>query len=300
MIEVRNVSKRFENTLALDNISFLIPERTIFGLVGPDGAGKSTLLRILAGILKPTSGEIYFDGKDISIYSAELKEKISYMPQRFGLYEDLTVEENLHFFGRLFGVPLKERKLKIERLYRFSNLKPFKNRLAGKLSGGMKQKLGLMCALMHDPLILLLDEPTNGVDPVSRREFWEILYELLKSGTTIIISTAYLDEAERCTKIGLIYKGKFLYTGDPADISVSEKFVRFSLEKPMEAVELIKQKTSLDIFSRSGYFGFFTKDEDKDRKAIEVALEGKFEIKEWKVIKPGLEDIFVKWIKDIK
>ncbi len=297
MVEAKNITKKFNDILALNNLSFSIGKQEIFGLVGPDGAGKSTLLRIIAGILKPTEGYVHINGNAPLL----LKEKISYMPQNFGLYEDLTIEENLHFIGRLFGVAKRERERRIERLYKFSNLKPFRKRLAGRLSGGMKQKLGLMCALMHEPEVLLLDEPTNGVDPVSRREFFDILYELLKAGTTIILSTAYLDEAERCNRIGLIYNGNFLFYGNTIDIQnmVDEDFVEFHVDDTFECEKIIREHTSIETFVRGNSIMFFTKDEKKDRKLITSLLKGKV-IHDWSVKTPTLEDIFVKCIREIK
>ena len=180
----------------------------IFGLVGPDAAGKTTTLRMLCGILPPDDGEARVAGCDIRSEGEALKEKVGYLPQRFGLYGDLTVLENIHFYADLYQVSRKKRGERIERLLRFANLTPFGKRKAQDLSGGMKQKLGLICALIHTPHILFLDEPTTGVDPLSRRDFWIILYDLLKEGVTILFSTSYLDEAERCSRIGLIYQGR--------------------------------------------------------------------------------------------
>jgi ABC-2 type transport system ATP-binding protein len=175
-------------------------------------------MRLLTGILAPTSGEGWVNGKHIVKESESLKDSIAYMSQRFGLYEDLTVIENLNFYADIFGVPQNERTDKIEKLMDFSNLLPFKKRLAKNLSGGMKQKLGLTCALIHTPKVLFLDEPTNGVDPVSRRDFWHILYQLLKENVTILFSTSYLDEAERCKRVGLMHRGKLLKCDIPANI----------------------------------------------------------------------------------
>ena len=218
MIIGKGISKKFGSITAVDSLDFEIVQGEIFGIVGPDGAGKSTLLRLISTILKPDHGEITISGKNIYDDPFSIKEKLSYMPQRFGLYEDLTVEENIYFFGRLYGMSKKEIHKNIKRLYEFSRLGQFKERLAGKLSGGMKQKLGLMCSLIHMPEIILLDEPTNGVDPVSRREFWEILYELLSEGVTIIVSTAYLDEAERCNRVAMMHGGRFIRLGRPKEI----------------------------------------------------------------------------------
>jgi ABC-2 type transport system ATP-binding protein len=307
MIEAKNITKRFYNNVAVNSLSFNIKKQEIFGIVGPDGAGKSTLLRILAGILPPDEGKVFIDSIDIyNNLSKNFKEKISYMPQSFGLYEDLTVEENLHFIGKLFSIPKKEREMRIERLYQFSNLKPFKNRLAGRLSGGMKQKLGLMCALMHNPDILILDEPTNGVDPVSRREFWDILYELLKEGTTIVISTAYLDEAERCSRIALMYQGKFLLSGQISEIQrqTEEKLVDISVSNPLKFEKIIREKFNIEVFVRGNSILFFSPDEEIQSSILalvekELTKEER-EFFHWSIKQPTLEDLFIKWIKDLK
>jgi ABC-2 type transport system ATP-binding protein len=215
VIKAVNLTRKFKDNIAVNNLNLDIPEGEIFGLVGPDGAGKTTTMRLLTGILDPTSGEGWVYGKHIVKEAETLKDNIAYMSQRFGLYEDLTVMENINFYADLFGVSGPERPDKIEKLLGFSNLTPFKTRLAGKLSGGMKQKLGLACSLVHTPKVLFLDEPTNGVDPVSRRDFWRILHDLLKEKVTILYSTSYLDEAERCKRVGLLNKGKLLRCETP-------------------------------------------------------------------------------------
>lgn len=229
-IETRGLTKVFGDIKAVDALDIQIARGELFGLVGPDGAGKTTTMRMLSGIMEPTSGEAWIAGISIVEDSESVKEKIGYMSQRFGLYEDLTVMENITFYADLYDVPRKERPARYERLLGFSNLTPFKGRLAGALSGGMKQKLGLACALIHTPEILFLDEPTNGVDPVSRRDFWRILYGLLKEGVTIFVSTAYLDEAERCGRVALIDKGGIIITDSP-------KNIKHSLGHPM--VEIV-------------------------------------------------------------
>jgi len=217
-IKARGLTRQFDSVTAVDNLNLEIEEGEIFGLVGPDGAGKTTIMRLLTGILEPTSGEAWVYGKHIVKESEGLKDYTAYMSQRFGLYEDLTVIENLNFYADIFGVQPKERETRIERLMSFSGLRPFKKRLARNLSGGMKQKLGLSCSLIHTPKVLFLDEPTSGVDPVSRRDFWQILYQLLKENVTILFSTSYLDEAERCKRVGLIHKGRLLKCDVPANI----------------------------------------------------------------------------------
>lgn len=214
-IKTANLTRKFGALTAVDNLNIEIQEGEIFGLVGPDGAGKTTIMRLLTGILEPTSGEGWVYGRNIVKEAELLKDNIAYMSQRFGLYEELTVMENVNFYADVFGVPKNGRDEKIEELLGFSGLTPFKQRFAGKLSGGMKQKLGLACALIHTPKVLFLDEPTNGVDPVSRRDFWKILYNLLRQKVTILYSTSYLDEAERCKRVGLLHKGKLLRCNTP-------------------------------------------------------------------------------------
>lgn len=217
-IKASALTRKFGDNLAVNNLNLEIEEGEIFGLVGPDGAGKTTTMRLLTGILDPTSGEGWVYNQHIVKNSETLKENIAYMSQRFGLYEELTVLENINFYADVFCVPKKTRDAVIDNLLGFSGLTPFKQRLAGKLSGGMKQKLGLSCALIHTPKVLFLDEPTSGVDPVSRRDFWKILYNLLKEKVTILYSTSYLDEAERCRRVGLIHKGKLLRCDTPDKI----------------------------------------------------------------------------------
>ncbi len=214
-IEVAGLVKRFAGVAAVEHLDFTVAPGEIFGLVGPDGAGKTTVMRMLAGVMPPESGRIVVDGVDVIADPERAKRHLSYMPQRFGLYEDLTVDENIRFYADLFEVPRRLREERIGPLLAASNMGPFRRRLAGQLSGGMKQKLGLICALIHTPRILLLDEPTTGVDPVSRREFWAILYSLRESGVTILISTAYLDEAERCTRLALLHQGRLRYCDTP-------------------------------------------------------------------------------------
>ena len=216
-----NLTRKFGDKTAVDKLNIEIPEGEIFGLVGPDGAGKTTTMRLLTGILDPTEGEAWVCDKHIVKDAEPLKNHIAYMSQRFGLYEDLTVLENIFFYADIYSIPKSEREGKIDKLLGFSGLTPFKDRLAGKLSGGMKQKLGLACALIHTPKVLFLDEPTNGVDPVSRRDFWKILHELLKEKVTILYSTSYLDEAERCKRVGLIHKGKLLRCDTPDAIKAA-------------------------------------------------------------------------------
>ena len=216
IIQVDGLVKRFGGFTAVNQLSFSVNRGEIFGLVGPDGAGKTATMRMLAGVMRPDGGAIVIDGVDAVADPEDAKYHVSYMPQRFGLYEDLTVHENIRFYADLFEVPPPLRREREVRLLAASGMTEFGGFRAGQLSGGMKQKLGVACALVHTPKILLLDEPTTGVDPVSRRDFWRILYGLREDGVTIVISTAYLDEAERCNRLTLMHSGRALYCDTPA------------------------------------------------------------------------------------
>lgn len=217
-IIVSSLNKHFGEVRAVDGLSFEVNAGEIFGLVGPDGAGKTTAMRILAGVMGADSGTATIAGVDVVRDPEGAKSLLSYMSQRFGLYEDLTVDENIRFYADLFGVRRKQRQQRSQELLAAAGLSDFRSRLAGNLSGGMKQKLGLVCALIHTPKVLLLDEPTNGVDPVSRRDFWRILYSLLAEGVAILASTSYLDEAERCHRVGLLYRGQMLFCDQPSEL----------------------------------------------------------------------------------
>jgi ABC-2 type transport system ATP-binding protein len=217
-IKAEGLTKSFPGVRAVDSLSFDVRAGEIFGLVGPDGAGKTTTLRMLAGIMPPDAGNATVAGFDVVRDPEGAKHSLSYMPQRFGLYEDLTVDENIRFYADLFGVHKAERIARSTQLLQAAGMSEFRTRMAGKLSGGMKQKLGLVCALIHRPKVILLDEPTTGVDPVSRRDFWRILYELVSEGVAILTSTAYLDEAERCHRVALMHQGKLLFCDTPVNL----------------------------------------------------------------------------------
>lgn len=215
VISVKNLSKQFGELIAVDHLSFECARGEIFGFVGTDGAGKTTIMRLLSGIMPPSGGSITIDDVDVVTNPEDVKIHISYMPQRFGLYEDLTVDENIQFFAELFEVERKSYEARVSNLPAASGLTPFRKRLAGQLSGGMKQKLGLACSLIHAPTVIMLDEPTAGVDPMSRQEFWRILYSLRSEGVTIVLATSYLDEAERCMRLGLLHTGRMLHCDSP-------------------------------------------------------------------------------------
>lgn len=303
MIQAERLSKSFGAIPSVNNVSLTLTKGEIIGIVGPDGAGKSTLLRMLAGILQPDAGSLYFDGRPYDdIYY--VKEHIGYMPQRFGLYEDLTVLENIMFFGKIFGMREKEIKKILPVLWRFSNLEPFADRLAGKLSGGMKQKLGLACCLVHRPQVLLLDEPTNGVDPVSRREFWKILYDLCVEGVTIIVSTAYLDEAERCNRVALMYNGSFFTIDTPARVKalIGTPLIEIQTRTPVETEKLLKQHAEYSQAVRSGNaVRVFVRNSAKAKKEISMLCHKHYiAVDSIHQVTPTLEDTFVEVIAKAK
>jgi ABC-2 type transport system ATP-binding protein len=245
IIRLKDLTRTFGPLTAVDHLNLEIGRGEIFGLVGPDGAGKTTTLRMLCGLMDPTSGEAWVAGHNVAKNPGEVKDRIGYMAQRFGLYVDLTVDENMGFYGDLFGIPRKERERLLPELLRMTRMEPFRKRQAGKLSGGMKQKLGLMCTLLHRPQILFLDEPTNGVDPVSRRDFWAILYQLVKDGITILVTTAYLDEAERCNRVGLMYKGRLIRCESPDVMRASEVCYAIEASNPSEGPNLRAMREKL-------------------------------------------------------
>jgi ABC-2 type transport system ATP-binding protein len=296
-IELRGLTRSFGPLTAVDRLSLTIPKGELFGLVGPDGAGKTTTLRMLAGILTPSAGDALIVGHSIRTAPEDVKRRIAYMSQRFGLYGDLTVLENLDFYADLFEVAPRERAARIERLLAFSNLTPFKDRLADKLSGGMKQKLGLACALIHRPEIVLLDEPTNGVDPVSRRDFWRILYEMLQGGVTIFMTTAYLDEAERCHRVGLMHHGRLLALDTPERVKglMPGQLVEIAVNDPTRARAALGAVTGVSSVTAFGPRLRVTVEEmGRDLPPVIAALTtAGVQASEPRRVMPSLEDVFI-------
>ena len=295
-INTVNLTKTYQQVRAVDSLDLTVKRGEIFGLIGPDGAGKTTTMRILAGILRPDGGEANVLGVDVAKDPEAAKDKIGYMSQRFGLYEDLTVKENIDFYADLYLVSRGEREKRFKRLMEFSRLSPFLDRLAGNLSGGMKQKLGLACALIHTPDLLLLDEPTNGVDPVSRREFWKILYELLKEGVTIFVSTPYMDEADRCHRVGIMDGGRLLVSDSPEEIRKRIKTDVFEIRaedgrKAQKILEDTRGVSNVVFFGDKLHISVLA--DGPNQKSLEVLLQkedvGSVSIR--KII-PSLEDVF--------
>jgi ABC-2 type transport system ATP-binding protein len=301
-IEATALTKSFDSLTAVDQLNLTVEEGEIFGLVGPDGAGKTTIMRLLTSIMEPTSGEAWVAGHSVVREAEAVKEQIGYMSQRFGLYPDLTVMENLEFYADIYGVPMKGREQKIERLLSFSHMTPFKKRQAGRLSGGMKQKLGLACALIHTPKVLFLDEPTNGVDPVSRRDFWRILYQLLRENVTIFISTAYLDEAERCGRVGLMHRGKLLAVGTPDEVKHLMKgtILEVRSSEPRRAAALLrKQLTTASASLFGDRIHLLAQQPDQAVAETERVLVGAgLSVSAVRTIDPSLEDVFISILAD--
>jgi ABC-2 type transport system ATP-binding protein len=296
-IKTDNLTKRFGTLTAVDGLNLSVARGELFGLVGSDGAGKTTAMRMLVGIMDPSAGEAWVMGRQTLREAEALKDDIGYMSQRFGLYPDLTVMENINFYADIYGLSSRGRMEKIDRLLAFSNLTPFKKRQAGNLSGGMKQKLGLACALIHTPKVLFLDEPTNGVDPVSRRDFWRILYQLLQEGVTIFVTTAYLDEADRCNRVGLIHKGKLLACDTPDRLRRLMKGAILEIRSgnSRQAARLLRERlpgASVGLFGDRVHLVIDTPERGEAQVAA-LLREGGIELLGIRQIEPNLEDVFV-------
>lgn len=297
VIRTESLTKSFDGLTAVDALTLAVEEGEIFGLVGPDGAGKTTTMRLLASIMEPSSGEAWVNGHHTVQEAEALKNGIGYMSQRFGLYSDLTVMENVDFYADIYEVPKKGRLEKIDRLLAFSNLTPFKKRRAGNLSGGMKQKLGLVCALIHTPKVLFLDEPTNGVDPVSRRDFWRILYQLLREKVTIFVSTAYLDEAERCNRLALVHKGKLLAVGTPDEVKqlMRGTLLEIRTNEPRRATALLREGMTAHSVGVFGDRVHLVTSEPKAAaaQAENLLTQAGLKVEGVRPVEPTLEDVFV-------
>jgi ABC-2 type transport system ATP-binding protein len=288
MISIRNISRRFGSVTAVDNLTLEVAAGEVFGLVGPDGAGKTTTLRIICGLMDPTSGTATVAGFDAQSASQALKDRIGYMAQRFGLYADLTVLENMMFYADLFGLPKVDRKELLPKLLHMTRMEPFVHRAAGRLSGGMKQKLALMCTLLHKPQVLFLDEPTNGVDPVSRRDFWTILRELVNTGITIFLTTAYLDEAERCDRVGLMDRGRLIQCDTPGALKKNLPEITWEVvgENLRATRELLRQRPGVLAVELAGASLHLFTDSHFTPEGLQA-----------RTIVPSLEDVFIAHIR---
>ena len=279
---------------AVDHFNIEVARGEIFGLVGPDGAGKTTTLRLICGLLDPTEGEAWVAGHSVARELDAVKDQIGYMAQRFGLYGDLTVDENMFFYADLFGLSKTEREPLIQRLLRMTRMEPFRARRAAKLSGGMKQKLALMCTLLHHPQVLFLDEPTNGVDPVSRRDFWAILYQLVRDGLTVFVTTAYLDEAERCNRVGLMDQGRMIRCDSPQGLKRNFQKICFELETS-------DQRAARALLNAEPYGAklhlFLPLGQAPDSVESTLAAHG-IRLNSLHPIIPSLEDVFIGLVRD--
>jgi ABC-2 type transport system ATP-binding protein len=296
-IEAHGLTRRFGPLTAVDNIDLAVEQGRIFGLVGPDGAGKTTTIRMLCGIILPTAGTAIVAGSDVVRETDQLRDRIGYMSQRFGLYGDLTVRENMLLFAELFGVSRAEREARMIDLLRFSRLTEFQNRRAEQLSGGMKQKLALACTLIHRPEVLFLDEPTTGVDPVARREFWKILSGLLQQGTTIFVSTPYMDEAERCGQVGFMVSGRLLAVGTPEELKVHFDQQVIALRgRPRDTARQVALAVPgvSDVQIMGDVLHLYVDDAGQREPQLRVALDqAAVTTLTLRQIKPSMEDVFV-------
>jgi ABC-2 type transport system ATP-binding protein len=296
-IRTERLTRSFNGATAVEELSLQVAPGELFGLIGPDGAGKTTTLRMLTGIMEPTAGEAWVLGRHTVREAEAIKADIGYMSQRFGLYPDLTVMENLDFYADIYQVPTRGRAERIDRLLAFSNLAPFRRRQAGNLSGGMKQKLGLACALVHTPQVLFLDEPTNGVDPVSRRDFWRILYQLLTQGVTIFVTTAYLDEADRCHRVGLLHQGSLIACDTPARLRtlMPGALLEIRTDQARAVARLLRERLQ-DV--QVGQFGDRVHLVSNDATMAEAAVRRTLEaagiaLTGIRPVEPSLEDVFI-------
>ncbi len=300
-VKIESLTRSFEDIKAVDNITFNVYKGEMFGLVGPDGAGKTTTIRSLCGLIKPDSGNIELSGIDISKNKKEAQNRIGYLSQRFSLYGDLSIDENIEFFADIHGV--KDYTERRNELLEFTRLTPFRSRIADNLSGGMKQKLALACSLIHRPEILFLDEPTTGVDPVSRRDFWKILSGLLRESITIIMTTPYLDEAERCNRVALMDKGKLLALDTPQNIksSVNRVVIEFICPDARKAYKAVKNEPDLEVQLFGDRIDIVVENPDEKINSLNELFKSKeITITSYRVIPPSLENVFIHLVGDKK
>lgn len=296
-ILLEGLTRRFGDAVAVRDLRFAVEHGELFGLVGPDGAGKTTTLRMLAGVMRPSGGDAVICGIRVGEEPERIKHDIAYMSQRFGLYTDLTVRENIDFYADLYGVPAADRPARRARLYEFSNLGPFEDRLAGNLSGGMKQKLALCCALIHHPRVMLLDEPTFGVDPISRRDLWLIIHQMVAEGVTVFVSTSYLDEAERCDRVAFLHEGSLVALDTPRALQqrLDGRILALSAERLRAArdrARTLPQVQNATLFGDTLHLTFADAERDwpATRRALETAGIG---IGSVEPVSPSLENVFI-------
>ncbi|UCG60507.1 MAG: ABC transporter ATP-binding protein [Candidatus Zixiibacteriota bacterium] len=299
-VSVQGLGKSYRGVRAVNDFTFDVRQGEVYALVGPDGAGKSTVIRTLCGLIDSDTGEASINGFDCRKQFNHIKPILGYMPQVFSLYPDLTVTENLAFYGGIYGVVGPEYLERVEYLYRFSNLKPFADRRAQALSGGMKQKLALSCALMHQPKILILDEPTTGVDPLSRRQFWEILLQLKEEGVTIIVSTPYMDEVARADRACFVFRGEKLAEGKPAELPGLFEGTLYYFDGPptMETIDRLNRLGDIRARRFGGGVHVYLKRGITLDEVTPALSEMGFDIKDFNPIKPDLEDCFIQLMEE--
>ena len=297
-INIHNLSKSYGTTQAVQKLSLEVKKGELFGLIGPDGAGKTTVFRMLTTLILPDEGSATVKGYDIVRDYKQIRSCVGYMPGRFSLYQDLTVQENLDFFATVFGTTIEQNYSLIKDIY--EQIKPFSNRRAGKLSGGMKQKLALCCALIHKPKVLFLDEPTTGVDVVSRKEFWQMLAKLKAQGITILVSTPYMDEASLCDRIALMQAGKILSTSTPEQIITDYPTTLYAVKAPdlYALLQHLRQKSEIDSCYPFGEYLHLTLKETTNPYQFEQQLTQTFSQVEWKPITPTIEDSFIRLMEE--
>ena len=300
-IEIQSFCKRYGSREAVRGVSLSVRHGELLGLIGPDGAGKTTLMRAICTLIIPDEGRILVGGHDVRTEIMAIRALLGYMPQRFSLYQDLSVEQNLRFFADLFGVSKEEREKRTEQLYGFSRLAPFKKRKAGALSGGMKQKLALSCALIHTPEILVLDEPTTGVDPVSRQEFWEILRSIQKEGTTVFVSTAYLDEADEFDRVALMHRGEIGTVGSPDEVKATFRHPLYQATgRDARALRrffaTLPQTRGTQLFGDTVHVVFEQEPAVSDWQQWQRDSQGNLE--RWNLQPPSMEDVFFEFIAE--
>ncbi|MDD4088266.1 MAG: ABC transporter ATP-binding protein [Tissierellia bacterium] len=296
-IEIKNLTKYFDDFLAVNNVSFNVKKGDVFGFLGPNGSGKTTVIRMIMGLISPTSGTGKVLGYDVTKESDKIREHIGYMSQKFSLYEDLTVDENLDFYAGVYCVPKEEIKQKKKEILVMADLVGRENMITSNLSGGWKQRLALGCSIIHEPEILLLDEPTGGVDPIARRQFWDIIYDLSKKGVTILVTTHYMDEAEHCNSIGFLYYGNILSLDTPNTMKgriIDGDIIEIKVNNTLKSIELLKTKDRVKDASVYGAGIHAMTENSMDINALKDYLtENNVEVYNLKKVKPTLEDVFV-------
>lgn len=299
-VKVVNLRRAFGDFVAVNNISFYVRKGEIFGFLGPNGAGKSTTIKMLCGLLKPTSGKGFVGEHDIMTEFEEIKKNIGYMSQKFSLYDDLTVEENIDFFIGIYRVPKEKRAERKERILSMAGLTDRRKSLTRTLPGGFKQRLALGCAILHEPPVIFLDEPTSGVDPVSRRNFWDLIHSMAKAGTTVFVTTHYMEEAEYCDRLALIYRGEIIAEGRPNEMKqkyMKKEILEIEVDRLIDAMEIIESNGIETAIFGSLLHATVDKAEEAIPQIKEVLDKAEIKVKSIEMIMPSLEDVFVALIE---